>query len=80
MLTITVNAEPDQLRWKLAAQTCTRLIELLRENLLMVSGRFAKFVRTSRAAKPGLGLTVLFLLLASASANAEELKPETLQA
>jgi hypothetical protein len=80
MLTIAVDAGPDQQEVKVGGQSRTDLAKLPSRNVLMLASLFARFVRRPHEVKSRAELAILFLLLAPALSNAIDLKPETLQA
>ena len=80
MLTITMDAGPDQLGLKRERQSHTDIAKLSSRNILRLASLFTRFVRRTHKVKFRAELAILFLLLAPALSNAIELKPETLQA
>ena len=80
MLSINVDAGPDQLASKLEGQSRTDLTILSSRSILILTSLFAQLVRRQHEVISRAGLVILFLLLAPALSSAIDLKPETLQA
>ena len=80
MLTITMDAGPDQLGLILEAQSCAEFAKLPGRNLHRLARPFGRFLRRRREVRPRVELEILFLLLAPALSKAAELKPDALQA
>jgi len=80
MLTITMDPGSDQLRSKLEGHSRMDLPQHSSRNLPVLASLFARPNWRPRKVKSGLGLAILFFLMAPALSSAIELKPETLQA